>query len=201
MTDSTIRYTPHGNTPPSGGTYRTYGTGKDYDWFGGSAAPKIEWTEAEEEETLARPEAETARQQQSRTRHAKETDAPGLRPGAMFAFCVIAVLAVMVLMANMELTRVSAENVAAQSRIESLREENETLRLQAEYVFSLETLEENAVRKLGMTPVPDSRRVVVAAEAEDHGQVLSGADSGIFRLLSQSLGEIGQSVKNVFKRG
>lgn len=147
----------------------------------GSLARDLDWEVRERELRHAgeAPRRREAAEQQSarqgvrtRTRAAQHVS-----PLSAAGFCAVAVLAVLVLMNYIQLTRLSADMVELRGELEALETENVVLTAQYEQIFDLASIREAAIG-MGMTKPSSSQIYYLDVSRGDSAQVYQEESAG-----------------------
>ncbi len=97
-------------------------------------------------------EEQVREKEQIKTKTYESTKSPkqGISLFSIAGFGVFVALMVLVLLANVQLTQITAETASLENRIQALSDEEERLTVKYESTFNLNEIEEYATKKLGM---------------------------------------------------
>lgn len=108
----------------------------------------------------------------------------GISLFALAGFAVLAVLMVLILMANVQLTAINSEASGLRDQLTAAKEAESRLAIKYENTFDLASIEEYAVNVLGMQKVAEEQINVLESVKTDKAVVLAGDDKsngGILR--------------------
>jgi len=97
---------------------------------------------------------------------------------SVVGFLAIAVLVVLILLANVQLTEISSNATQARESIAALEQEQAQLLVEYETTFNLNEIRNYAIDKLGMVEAVDGEMVTVGGVSADKAIVLGEASNG-----------------------
>ncbi len=138
-------------------------------------APRTEPSELERERARERVrERERARagEQTAERPHTFSIPVLGILGGL-----AVAVLAVLVLLSYVELTRLSTEQARLQQEMDRLNEQGNKLMIAYESTFNMSEIEHYAVNVLGMTKLTDEDTTLFRVNTDDRAEILNADDA------------------------
>lgn len=145
---------------------------------------KREW-EYEEYDVPAEAPAQPERKRKTATR-VKQRAAANKRGVSAFSvagFITVAVLVVIILLANVQLTEISANTTQARETLSELKKEKAQLLVQYETTFNLNEIRTYAIEELGMVEASEGETVSVNGTGGDKAVILDSTaekDRGVF---------------------
>ncbi len=118
------------------------------------------------------PELDGAPVREKAKSHAKAKNVQGLSLVGMMSFAAAAVLAVFILLANLQLTVVSSEASELQSQLEELQNQERMLRIRYESAIDLNEIDQYATSVLGMVKANETQINLENAAGEDRAEIL-----------------------------
>ncbi len=171
-----------------------YGRGAVY----GSLAYDYDNPELYPEEYSSAPERTAPPQTQERTRTATRAQVQArskqaVYPLAMLGILVAAVLAVIAIMAQIQLFDISSKTVELETRLKELQTEQTKLQIQYEGAFNLTEIERYATGQLGMRKPSADQIYYIDTSSPDRAVIIQqGANGGFFAKMSALLSGIGE---------
>lgn len=143
------------------------------------APPRTPPTELEQER--ARERVRERERERERARAGEQTQA---RPHTfnipvlgILGGLAVAVLAVLVLLSYVELTRLSTEQARLQQELDQLNEQGNKLMIAYESTFNMSEIEHYAVNVLGMTKLTDEDTTLFRVNTADRAEILNEDDA------------------------